>query len=63
MVCLLSLFFKRGKVLVILAQGSHLFPYRTQKLSPAAPMILHSGKVGHRQDLASFLFEKKDCQC
>ena len=28
----------------------HLFPFRTEKLSPAAPMILHEscGKVGRR---------------
>ena len=28
----------------------HLFPFRTEKLSPAAPMILHKdcGKVGRR---------------
>ena len=29
--------------------GAHLFPFRTEKLSPAAPMILHQcGKVGRR---------------
>ena len=38
---------------VAIAQGSHLFPSRTQKLSPAAPMILHGklcGKVGRRRN-------------
>jgi len=25
---------------VIIAKGSHLFPYRTQKLSPSALMVL-----------------------
>ena len=49
-----SLFLLKGdKVLVILAQGPHLFPSRTQQLSLAAPMILLSGKVGRRQDLVS----------
>ena len=29
--------------------GAHLFPFRTEKLSPAVPMILHPcGKVGRR---------------
>ena len=32
--------------------GAHLFPFRTEKLSPAAPMILHHcGKVGRRPPL------------
>jgi len=26
---------------VVLARGSHLFPSRTQQLSPSAPMVLH----------------------
>ena len=26
-------------------RGSHLFPFRTQKLSPASARILHCGKV------------------
>ena len=29
--------------------GKHLVPFRTQKLSPFAPMILFMGKVGRRQ--------------
>ena len=35
---------------VIMAKGSHLFPYRTQKLSLSAPMVLgwrRPGRVGH----------------
>ena len=38
----------------IVAEGQHLFSYRTQQLSPLAPMILHwrrCGKVGRRRDL------------
>jgi hypothetical protein len=50
---------KRARVLVIQAKGQHLFPFRTQQLSPSAPMILLSGKVGHRQDPGSFFVEKK----
>ena len=30
--------------------GDHLFPFRTEKLSPTAPMVLHTrGRVGRRQ--------------
>jgi dipeptidase E len=32
-----------------LSQGSHLFPFRTEKLSLVEPMILFMGKVGCRQ--------------
>lgn len=35
-----------------MAKGSHLFPSRTQKLSPSAPMVLgrqRPGRVGRRQ--------------
>src|SRR3989344_7430140 len=32
-----------------LSQGSHLFPFRTEKLSLVEPMILLMGKVGSRQ--------------
>ncbi len=35
-----------------LSQGSHLFPFRTEKLSPVEPMILLVGKVGSCQDCA-----------
>ena len=33
---------------VAIAEGSHPFPYRTRKLSPPAPMVLHCacGRVG-----------------
>ena len=30
----------RSKYQVVIAAGSHLFPFRTEKLSPAATMIL-----------------------
>jgi len=26
---------------VVIAEGQHLFPSRTQKLSPPAPIVLH----------------------
>ena len=32
-----------------LLQGSHLFPFRTEKLSPVKPMIVLMAKVGCRQ--------------
>ena len=35
---------------VVMAKGIHLFPYRTQKLSLSAPMVLgwrRPGRVGH----------------
>ena len=37
---------------VALAWGKHLFPFRTEKLSPTAPMVLDpygSGRVGRRR--------------
>jgi hypothetical protein len=39
---------------VALARGKHLFPFRTEKLSPSAPMVLGSqgpGRVGRRRFL------------
>ncbi len=34
---------------VAIAVGCHLFPSRTEKLSPLAPMVLHTrGRVGSR---------------
>ena len=39
-----------NKFPVVMAKGSHLFPYRTQKLSLSAPMVLgwrRPGRVGH----------------
>ncbi len=34
---------------VVIATGFHLFPFRTEKLSPNAPMVLHTrGRVGRR---------------
>src|SRR5690554_678854 len=39
-------------IYMVTAQGSHLFPFRTEKLSPAAPMVLRkSGRVGRRRSL------------
>ena len=35
---------------VAIVPGFHLFPFRTEKLSPAAPMVLrNSGRVGSRR--------------
>ena len=37
---------------VAMTKGSHLFPYRTQKLSPSVPMVLgwkRPGRVGRRR--------------
>ena len=35
---------------VAMAAGFHLFPFRTEKLSPPAPMVLHTrGRVGSRR--------------
>ena len=37
---------------VVLARGKHLFPFRTEQLSPSAPMVLgpHGpGRVGRRR--------------
>ena len=34
---------------MVIAPGFHLFPFRTEKLSPVAPMVLHTrGRVGSR---------------
>ena len=38
------------KIQVAIAQGFHLFPFRTEKLSLVTPMVLrHSGRVGSRR--------------
>ena len=35
---------------VVIVSGFHLFPFRTEKLSPSAPMVLHTrGRVGCRR--------------
>ena len=34
------LFTGEAKHQVVIASGSHLFPFRTEKLSPIAPMVL-----------------------
>ena len=31
---------QRSDIQVVIAAGSHLFPFRTEKLSPLAPMVL-----------------------
>ena len=38
LICHLS--FSEAKHQVVIAAGSHLFPFRTEKLSPPAPMVL-----------------------
>src|SRR3954468_18600315 len=43
---------RAGTSLAVIAQELHLFPFRTEKLSPAAPMVLGAqapGRVGRRQ--------------
>lgn len=37
---------RKKDFLVIMAEGSHLYPFRTQKLSPPAPMVLRILFVG-----------------
>ena len=39
---------------MMIAVGSHLFPFRTEKLRPLAPKILGEspGKIGRRRDIA-----------
>src|SRR3712207_6607622 len=42
---------------VTTAAGIHLFPFRTEKLSPPAPMVLRGrlrGRVGRRPSFCSF---------
>ena len=40
----------------VIAAGSHLFPSRTEKLSPLAPMVLHTrGRVGSRHPIRQAL--------
>ena len=42
----------KPSILVTIARGTHLFPFRTESLSPVAPMVLHlnwCGRVGSRQ--------------
>ncbi len=40
---------RRGIYLVPIALGKYLFPFRTQKSSPVAPIILLCGKLGRCQ--------------
>src|ERR687895_710916 len=40
------------QISVVIARGRHLFPFRTEQLSPSAPMVLGSqgpGRVGRRR--------------
>ena len=42
--------------MVAIARGTHLLPFRTEKLSPLAPMVLpQGGRVGRRLSLKSAL--------
>ena len=48
-----------GQFPVAMARGKHLFPFRTEPLSPSAPMVLGPqgpGRVGRRR----FFFEVHD---
>ena len=41
---------------VVIGEGSHPFPFRTRKLSPLPPMVLHAkvcGRVGHCREYFS----------
>ena len=41
---------KTKGIQVVIVSGFHLFPFRTEKLSPSAPMVLHTrGRVGSRR--------------
>ncbi len=47
---------------VAMAKGSHLFPSRTQKLSPSAPMVLgwtRPGRVGRRRIPIGWFYHPK----
>ena len=40
----------KNGIKVVIALGIHLFPFRTEKLSPTTPMVLRkSGRVGSRR--------------
>src|SRR5215217_4289008 len=50
------------QVSVAMARGKHLFPFRTEQLSPSAPMVLGPqgpGRVGRRRSLSEPL---RPCQ-
>lgn len=48
----MSIAFFRG-IQVVITLGIHLFPFRTEKLSPTVPMVLrNSGRVGRRRFLS-----------
>ena len=47
---------KRKKYQVVIAVVSHLFPFRTEKLSPLAPMVLHSNAG---EQAAAFFYKLK----
>ena len=42
---------------VVIVAGFHLFPFRTEKLSPPAPMVLHT----RGRDAEAFLFYAAAC--
>ena len=48
-----------GFIQVVIVAGFHLFPFRTEKLSPPAPMVLHTrGRVGSRRFFRKKPFER-----
>ena len=48
--CALLLLNYVNLIQVVIVAGFHLFPFRTEKLSPPAPMVLHTrGRVGSRR--------------
>ena len=49
-VCQACVPWNRKETKVAIVAGFHLFPFRTEKLSPPAPMVLHTrGRVGSRR--------------
>ena len=47
------------------SEGDHLFPFRTEQLSPSAPMVLalKAGRVGRCQPFFSFLNSPTEHPC
>ena len=56
--CALLLLNYVNLIQVVIVAGFHLFPFRTEKLSPPAPMVLHTrGRVGSRRFFSRKPFE------
>ena len=59
--CIVAVKKKSNKIFpVVTALWFHLFPFRTEKLSTVAPMVLHScGRVGRRHFMKSPEFREE----